>query len=240
MGSFGGGSFFGGTCLPGGGVSAEDRYYRWLQEYLGEGATDQDRDDELEGVRARFLYALARELATIEAVAIQAANESVPSASIESLEDWERAMDSPCADDLARGTAFRQDVLAALMKIQGSMCTPNRVEEVVEDLMIAGGIDPGGEVYVGENTGATAVSDDGVRYWSVLLPATTGNKPGEDWMNFRKVALYQTIKRILERWQPAHCKVALCTGEDSGTPGVPAFYCDGYLSCECGKDCLGS
>jgi hypothetical protein len=226
MGSFGGFAFFGGTSYFGGGIDAEERWYQLLQRWLGEGA--YNKTDDL--VRSRFLMAVARGLATMESEARKQARESVPSLSIDQVEEWELLFGL----DLVRGTfgdlELRQRFLKASQVFQTNTANIKRLVNQVIYILD----DPSVEGY--ENDGSTIIGDDGVRYWAIMiLPqySDPGNRP-----------LYRALKLALEKWAPAHTVVCLATSSINGVygPGAsPGFFTDGgpnpIVVCACDKDC---
>ena len=118
----------------------------------------------------------------------------------------------------------RQEFQRAIMNITIATANPVRVENQVKRIL------DDDEVYVFENTGASAISIDGVRYWCVLVP---------DWVaapDARK--LYFAVLDVLNRWKPAHTEVCLCTSDDDVAPS-PKFYLNGYRGSAVGKDVPG-
>jgi hypothetical protein len=226
MTSFGGFSFFGGTSYFGGGTDAEERWYQLLQRWLGDGA--YNKTDDL--VRSRFLMAIARGLATMESEARKQARESIPSLSIDQIEEWELAFGLDLIRGLYGDTELRQRFLKASQVFLTNTANIKRlVNQVIYILN-----DPFVEGY--ENDGSTIISDDGVRYWCILIRPLYAEPP------YRP--LYRALKLALEKWAPAHTVVTLATQSADGThgPGSPVgFFTDGgpftTMVCACDKDC---
>jgi hypothetical protein len=226
MGSFGGWSFFGGTGYFGGGTSAEERWYNLLQRWSGDGAVN--KTDDL--VRSRFLMAIGRGLATMENEAIKSARESVPSLSIDQIEEWEIIFGLNLVRGLYGDLEMRQRFLKSSQKFITNTANikrlANEVIYILQDIGVEGF----------ENDDSTIKSDDGVRYFCILIPyyfSDPGYRP-----------LYRALKEALKIWAPAHTVVCLATQTGDGTYGAgsqPGFFTDGgpypYTICACDKDC---
>jgi len=220
MGSFGGFGHFGGTCLPGGGESAEWRYYQLLQRWLGDKAYDKDE----ETVRSRFLMCWARGLAAMENEAIKGARESVPFLALDALDDWESVYAIELAAAVFSTYRHRQSVMQVLMQSQLSMANIKRIEGWVQTIL------EDANCFGYENDGTTIVSLDGDRYWCVLVPMATADN----------ISLWRLVMTVLEKVAPAHTVPALPTAYGAGATPPPAWYSDSYLGCACSKDCPGS
>lgn len=218
MGSFGGYAHFGGTCVAGGGESAEQRYYDLLQRWLGAKAYDKDDD----AVRSRFLMSWGRGLAAMENEAIKGARESVPCLAIDALDDWESIYATELAAKVFETYEFRQRVQQVLMQCQLSTANIRRLEDWVALIIDSW-------AYGYENTGATIESDDGDRYFAVLVPPAVADD----------VSLWRLVMMVLQKAAPAHTVPALPTDNDGGAPPAPLFHTDGFQGCACGKDCPG-
>jgi hypothetical protein len=226
MGSFGGFSFFGGTSYFGGGTDAEERWYNLLQRWLGEGAYNKTADL----VRSRFLMAVARGLSTMESEARKQARESVPSLSIDQIEEWEIVFGLDLVRSVYGDTELRQRFLKASQVFMANTANikrlVNQVIYILQDAAVEG--------Y--ENDDSTIVSDDGVRYWCILIRPEYADPPNRP--------LYRALKLALQKWAPAHTVVTLTTQTADGTygPGSPVgFFTDGGpfpgIICACDKDC---
>lgn len=219
MGSFGGYAHFGGTCLAGGDESAEKRYYDLLQRWLGDKAFDKDDAT----VRSRFLMCWARGLAAMENEAIKGARESVPCLAIDALDDWESMYAMETAGTVFETYQRRQAVQQVLMQSQLNTANIGRVEDWVALITQTW-------AYGYENDGTTIVSDDGDRYFSVLVPSSVADD----------LSLWRLVMTILEKVAPAHTVPALPTDNDGGGVPAPVFHTDAYGGCACGKDCPGA
>lgn len=239
MGSFGGDSFAGGTAIFGGDDSAERRYFELFRRFAGYGAVDTGDESK---VFTRWLKGIGDMAAVMESEAIKQANESVPCTAIDQLDEWEAAFGVSIPG--SHGTTFiRQTILRMIMTFIGTTANIVRIQNAVIralDASYPGAAGGGGLGVLGfENTGATAISEDGIRYWCVLVPATI-NKGYGVWLTQKKQRqLYRGIKAAMRIIAPAHTVPELCTSDDGGG-NRPAFYTDGYLGCACDKDCVGS
>jgi hypothetical protein len=219
MGSFGGYAHFGGTCVPGGGESAEKRYYDLLQRWLGDKAFDKEDAT----VRSRFLMCWARGLAAMENEAIKGARESVPCLAIDALDDWESVYATETAATVFETYQRRQAVQQVLMRSQINTANIGRIEDWVALITQTW-------AYGYENDQTTIISSDGDRYWCVLVPSTVSDD----------LSLWRLVMTVLEKIAPAHTVPALPTAYGAGAPPPPAFYSDAYRGCALGKDCPGS
>lgn len=235
----GGYSHFGGTALFGGGPDAEERFYDLLLRWLGDGAFEKDEED----VRSRVLMCFARMLATAENEAIKQAFESVPRMSISQMSEWQAVFVMKYLEGVYGDTWLAQQFMAMIMRFTCN--TPNIKRLAIEVARIMDAAFPtlsggGGLGVTGfENTEATAISDDGVRYFCILVPATVGIGYGSILASKAHRPLYRAIKHVLGLVSPAHTVPALCTSDD-GAGTAPAWYSDGYLGTGFDKDCVGS
>lgn len=226
MGSFGGYAYAGGTCYFGGGTDAEERWYNLLQRWLGEGAYDKDSAT----VRSRMLQSFACALAFMENEAKKGAVESVPSLSIDQIEEWELIFGLDLVRGIYGDTALRQRFMRACQEMLCNSANIIRVRELVIYILQDDGVS------AWENDGSTIISDDGVRYWCVMIPYYYA------YPEYRP--LYRALKLVLQKWAPAHTIVTLATTTGDGTYGitsVPGFFTDGGpvagIVCACDKDC---
>jgi len=235
----GGLSFFGGTALFGGGPDAEQRFYDLLQRWLGEGAFAKDEEDP----RSRFLMCIARMLATTENEAIKQAIESIPSLSISQMDEWVKVFNVKYLEGYS-DTWLKQRFMEAVQRF--TCDTPNIVrlaDEVAKilDAAFTGAAGGGGLGVEGfENTRATSISEDGERYFCILVPASVGYGYGGLLGSGAHLRLYRAIKHLLMLVSPAHTEAALCTSDIAAAPNRPAWYSDGYLGTAFNKDCVGS
>lgn len=225
MGSFGGYSHAGGTACFGGGIDAEERYYYLLQRWLGEGAFDKDST----AIRSRMLQCFASALAFMENEAQKQANESLPCLSIDQIEEWEYLFGVNLVKGLYGDTELRQRFMRAIQTMMANTANPIRIREQVAYIL------NDDNVAVFENDDTTIISDDGMRYWCVMIQYFYADHP------YRP--LYRSIKLLLEKWAPAHTVVCLTTMTGDGTYGAGsphAFYTDGGpipgIVCACDKD----
>jgi hypothetical protein len=214
-------AFFGGTAFGGGGLSPEEKFYNLLQRQLGEGVFGKLDSD----VRSRVLMSFARGMAAMDNEARRSNSNSVPCRSIEALGDWEEIFGVESAPVAFTTYLRRQNLMRALMESMLSTANPGRIEDwvalIIEDW-----------AYCYENDQTTINSDDGDRYWSVIVPA---------WMaedQYRTI--YRLVYTYLTKIAPAHSVPCLCTSNDGGSPPEPMFYTDYYQSCACGKDAPGT
>jgi len=236
MGNFGGDSFAGGTAIFGGDESAERRFFELYKRFGGTGALDTNDETK---VRTRWLQGIGDMAAVMESEAIKQGRESVPCQAIDQLDGWEAAYGITLPGK-AGTTYTRQQILRMVMNFVGATANIKRIENAVIRLLDATIPDGGLNVTGYENTGATAIGDDGIRYFCILVPEKVNAGYGEWLTRKAQRPLYRGIKAALRIIAPANTVPALSTANDQALPPVPAFYTDGYNGCACNKDCVGS
>lgn len=239
MGSFGGSSFAGGTATFGGGDDAETRWSALLIRWLGQGAYNPVSFDD--AVRTRFLQALAEGMCAIENEGIKGALESVPAWAIDQLDEWERIYGLDLVRVTWGHTQVRQEFLRICQVFLANTCNYKRVQTELRKLLNL--VQPlmGTKPTAYENTVATALSEEGLRYWCLLVPYSEGFPHTGAWLTApTQRPFYRAVKALLRTIAPAHTVVALCTSDEQVPARRPAFYSDGYRGSASDKDVVGS
>jgi len=234
----GGLSFFGGTARPGGSVDAEQRFYELITRWLGDGAYDIDDESK---VRTRVMMVLGRMFATCENEAIKQAIESVPSTSIDQMDEWQEMLGMKYLAGVYGDTWLGQRFMAMFQRFTCSTPNIKRIANEVEKIMDAARPNGGLGVEGFENTRATAISDDGEKHFCILVPVTLDVGYGKWLIKKTQRPLYRAIKWALRCVSPAHTVPAVATTDIGiGAANRPAWYSDGYKGTAFSKDCVGS
>lgn len=240
MGSFGGDSAAGGTATFGGDESPERRYFELYKRFAGRGAVDTSDESK---VFTRWLQGRGDMGAVLESEAIKQARESVPCQAIDQLSEWEAAM-GVARPGVMAATKTRQMFLQMIMNFVAATPNIKRIETAVARVMDASlpGVGGGGGLGVEgfENTGATAIGDDGIKHFCVLVPSTVNMGYGVWLTKKAQRQLYRGLEAALQIIAPAGTHGAIATSDAGTSPNAPEFYTDGWNGCACDKDVVGS
>ena len=236
MGSFGGDSFAGGTATFGGDESPERLFFELYRRFAGRGALALWNEST---VRARWMQGLGDMAGSMESEAIKQAMESVPCTAIDQLDEWEAAFRLNLPGE--RGTTFmRQQFLLMIMNFCAATANITRIASAVERILDVSIHDGGLGVEGFENTGATAIGEDGIRFFCILVPSTANMGFGVWLTKKAQRPLFRGLEAALRIIAPAHTVPALSTSDAGVFPNNPEFYTDGFNGCACDKDCVGS